>query len=75
MKRDMELIRELLIIIESQEDDRKELILPSTMDRNKVVYHLKILEQANYVTNKIHYADNLPMWIYSSITWGTVKNF
>ena len=69
MKRDLDLIRELLFLIESQEDDRKELKLPPEMDRNVAVYHLDLLEQAGYTKNKIQYADNEPMWIHSTITW------
>lgn len=69
MKRDMELIRELLILIENQENDSKELFLPNSMDKPLAMYQLKILEQAGYLTNKIYYADNKPMWIYSSLTW------
>ncbi|WP_438316108.1 DUF2513 domain-containing protein [Sporosarcina sp. FA9] len=69
MKRDMELIRQLLFLVESQVD-KKELRLPSSIDRNQAVYHLELLEQAGYAKNNIKYADDIPMWIYSSITWG-----
>lgn len=80
MKRDMDLIRELLILIENQEDDSRELKLPTSIDRSFAVYQLRLLEQAGYTKNNIHYADNKPMWIYSSLTWdgqeflGAIKN-
>lgn len=69
MKRDMELIRRLLFLIEEQNDDQKELKLPEDIDRQTMVYHLKLLEQAGYVKNNIDYADDEPYWINSSLTW------
>ncbi|WP_100012296.1 DUF2513 domain-containing protein [Lentibacillus sediminis] len=69
MKRDMEIIKRLMLLIENQVDDRKELKIPEDIDRDVVAYHLKILDQAGYTVSKIQYADNSPMWIHSSLTW------
>lgn len=69
MKRDMELIRKLLFLIEEHDDPHKELKIPSDIDKQFAVYHLKLLEQAGYTENNIKYADNQPLWIYSSLTW------
>ncbi|GKU82915.1 DUF2513 domain-containing protein [Niallia sp. NCCP-28] len=69
MKRDMELVRDLLFLIESQDSDHNELKIPSEIDREVAVYHLNIMEQAGFTDNTIQYADNKPMWIYSSLTW------
>ncbi|MEI2466785.1 DUF2513 domain-containing protein [Niallia taxi] len=69
MKRDMELIRELMFLIESQDESHKELTLPSNINREIAVYHLNLMEQAGFTKNKIVYGDNSPMWIYSSLTW------
>ncbi|MEQ2528835.1 DUF2513 domain-containing protein [Robertmurraya yapensis] len=68
MKRDMELVRDLLKIIEIN-DDRKELEIPVDWDREVVAYHLKILDQAGFVKNNTKWADNRPMWIFASLTW------
>ncbi|MRB42533.1 DUF2513 domain-containing protein [Bacillus cereus] len=69
MKRDMELVRKLLVLIEEQDDNSKELNIPSEIDRKVAVYHLNLLEQAGFTENKIFYADNAPMWIHSTLTW------
>lgn len=69
MKRDMELIRKLLLLIESNEDDNKELKIPNSWDRREVAYHLKVLDDAGFVTNNTKWADDEPMWLYASLTW------
>lgn len=80
MKRDMELIKKALLIIEENEDDRKEIRAPENVNENDFVYHLQIMEQAGFTKNKIQYADNKVLWIYSSLTWdgheflGAIKN-
>ncbi|MDM5209218.1 DUF2513 domain-containing protein [Cytobacillus kochii] len=68
MKRDMELVRNLLLLIEKN-DDSKELIIPEEWNREIVAYHLKILDQAGYVKNNTKWADNKPMWLIASLTW------
>jgi Hypothetical protein (DUF2513) len=68
LKRDMELVRDLLLVIE-QNDDRRELEIPKDWDREVVAYHLKILDQAGYVKNNTKWADNKPMWLIASLTW------
>ncbi|MED2935205.1 DUF2513 domain-containing protein [Bacillus wiedmannii] len=65
----MELVRKLLVLIEEQDVNSNELKLPNDIDRNVVVYHLRLLEQAGFTENKIQYASNSPLWIYSSLTW------
>ncbi|PHB24766.1 hypothetical protein COE80_17200 [Bacillus pseudomycoides] len=69
MKRDMELVRKLLLLIEEQVDNRKELKIPPEIDREVAAYHLKILDQAGFTESNIQYGDDSPMWIYSSLTW------
>ncbi|MBU5214940.1 DUF2513 domain-containing protein [Heyndrickxia oleronia] len=68
MKRDLELVRELLVLIEKN-DDRKELKILDEWDREVVAYHLVILDQAGYVKNNTKYADNKPFWLFASLTW------
>lgn len=65
----MELVKRLLLIIESQEDDSTELILSEDMDKNVVAYHLEILDQAGYTKSNVQFADDNPLWIHSSLTW------
>jgi hypothetical protein len=69
MKRDMELIRGLLFLIEEQESSQQELKIPEEINRDQAVYHLKLMEQAGFTKNNIKYADNEPFWIYSNLTW------
>ncbi|WP_405103037.1 DUF2513 domain-containing protein [Oceanobacillus sp. FSL H7-0719] len=68
MKRDMELVREILLSIE-ESDNRKELDIPKEWDREVVAYHLKILDQANFVENKTKWAGDNVFWLYASLTW------
>lgn len=68
MKRDMELVRDLLLLIENN-DDRRELKIPDDWNREVVAYHLKILDQAEYVKNNTKWADNQPMRLIASLTW------
>lgn len=69
MKRDMDLVRKLLFLIEDQDKSNLELKIPSDLDRGIVVYHLKLLEQTGYTENTIKYADDKPLWIYCELTW------
>lgn len=69
MKRDMDLIRTLMLLLEEQEDANQELKLPATMDKKEAIYHLKLLEQAGYALLKIQGPGDNVMWIYSSLTW------
>jgi hypothetical protein len=69
MKRDMEVVKKLLFLIEGNEDDRKELKIHGHIDKNVAAYHLKILDQAGYTKSNIKYASDEPLWITSSLTW------
>jgi len=69
MKRDLNLVKRLLLLIEEMESESDELKIPSDIDHDVAVYHLKIMEQAGFIENNIKYADNEPIWIYSSLTW------
>lgn len=68
MNRDTELVRKILLHLESQDDFRNELKMPEE-NPISVAYHLKIMEQAGLVEQKVHYADDKPMWMHASITW------
>src|SRR4051812_26884804 len=69
MKRDMELVRGLLFLIEKQDSNHKQLKIPPEMDTEIAVYHLGIMEQAGFTKNNIKYASNEPFLIYSTLTW------
>ena len=64
----MELVRDLLLLIENN-DDSKELKIPNEWNREEVAYHLKILDEADYVKNNTKWAGNQPMWLIASLTW------
>ncbi|MFJ9462138.1 DUF2513 domain-containing protein [Viridibacillus arvi] len=68
MKRDMELVRELLILIE-ENTNPGELIIPGNMDRITVAGHLKIMDQAGLVENHTRWASDEPFWINAGLTW------
>lgn len=68
MERDMELVKKILFELEKLKDFREELKIPDE-DSVKVAYHLKIMEQGELIEQKVHYADNKPMWMYASLTW------
>ncbi|WP_242227185.1 DUF2513 domain-containing protein [Bacillus cereus group sp. BfR-BA-01315] len=68
MKRDMELVKKLLLLIEEQTDDGIELDIPEGIDRINAANHLKLLEEAGLVKNNIQYGDNFPVCMFSSLT-------
>ncbi len=68
MERDMELVRELLLLIETTENS-KELMIPESMDKVIVAHHLKLMEQAGLVKDSTKWASNSPMWIMATLTW------
>lgn len=69
MKRDMDLVRELLLLIEAQEDDSQELKFPTSIDEKVAKYHLKLLEQAGYIkVSRFAVGDNMTC-LFSSLTW------
>lgn len=68
MKRDMELVRKLLITIE-ESNGHEALTLPSDIDKVEVAYHLEIMDQAGFVKNNTKWAGNKPYWIIASLTW------
>ncbi len=67
-KRNLNLVRELLFIIESNDGD-SELDIPAEWDREDVAYHLEILNQGGYVKDNTKWAGDSPFWIYASLTW------
>jgi len=69
LERDLNLSREIMLLIENNNDDRNEPDFPSEWSREVIVYHVKILEQAGYVKSKVFWADNKPIMITSSLTW------
>ena len=68
MKRDMELVREILFLLESQEDGAI-LEVPEGLDKYNVASHLEIMSQANLVKGKTIWADNEPFWMQYNLTW------
>lgn len=68
MERDMDLVRDLLLLIE-QSDDSKMLTVPEEWDKYIVACHLKILEQAGFIVNNTTWAGNKPIVLYASLTW------
>ena len=68
MKRDMELVRKILLALEERDDDSKEFNMED-VDNKTLRYHLKIMEQAGLVDVDIKPAGDNMFWIYASITW------
>ncbi|MCR6111768.1 DUF2513 domain-containing protein [Bacillus sp. A301a_S52] len=69
MKRDMELVRNILLKLEEKDDFRGSFQYPEAWDDIKVAYHLKIMEQAGLVEQKVNYADDIPIRMFATITW------
>lgn len=68
MERDMELVKRILLALEDRNDYREEFRMPSE-DQTRLMYHLKIMEQAGLVEKTFHPAGDNLTWIYASITW------
>lgn len=69
MKRNMDIVKKLLLLIENNEDDRCELKIPDDINKDIAAYHLKIMDQAGYTKSVIRYASDELYWISSSLTW------
>jgi len=69
MERNMDLIREPLFLIRNNKDDSVEIHSPDGVDVRDFVYHLKLLEQANFIEKDVVYMDDEPSWIRASLTW------
>ena len=69
LKRDMDLVRKLLFLIEEQNDTFSELKLPQDIDKTIAIYHLNLMEQAGLTENNIKYVSDGPYWVYSQLTW------
>ena len=65
MRRDPELIRELLILIEEHEGE--ELKLPDNMDRSIAGKHLKLMADAELIHNNSIWASNSPYYLSASL--------
>ena len=70
MKRDMDLVREILIYVEENANDRSFLHAPQVKDgaevsENEMNYHIKLLSEANLIHTKKTYSG----WLIYSLTW------
>jgi len=68
LKRDLNMVRELLILVE-ENDDGSELKIPKEWDRKVVAYHLELLDQAGYINDNTKWAGDSPWCIYASLAW------
>lgn len=71
MKRDPDLIREILFRVEASEDSLREaaLIFPGRSER-QVCYHVQLLIEAGLVLGRVNYADNrIHSMFISRLTW------
>ncbi|TQS71141.1 DUF2513 domain-containing protein [Ornithinibacillus gellani] len=68
MRRDLELVRNLLLLIE-ENDDCNELDIPQEWNQKVIFYHLKILDQAGFVNNNTKTAGNKIFFLHASLTW------
>lgn len=65
MKLDHDLVRKILLVIESSDSlqgpDENELLkkIPSTYDRNRIAYSISKLKEANYITGRVVWGNNV----------------
>ena len=71
MKRDMELIRRILLNIEEYGDLNEQAIYSYNYDLETIATHIEMLQQAGYLDAKVHFAmGHVPMEInYTRLTW------
>lgn len=69
MKRDIELVREILAALEELESF-DEPVIPNIPDRSKheVVYHIKLLSEAGLIEAQNWSTDGGPEWVATSLT-------
>jgi hypothetical protein len=71
MKRDMELIRELMLAIESQDGDENTDLEPAGYDESQIDYHLELLIEAGLVVGEVHHmmGGNRPVMRIERLSW------
>lgn len=70
MKRDLKLIKEILIEIEKKNTIKSaELKLKTKSKRDEIYYHLKILQQAGLIDGRELTDKSGPLFIPSYLTW------
>jgi Hypothetical protein (DUF2513) len=71
MKRDMELIRELMLAIESQDSDDNTDLEPTGYDESQIDYHLELLIEAQLVVGEVHHmmGGNRPVMRIERLSW------
>lgn len=70
MKRDMEVVRKILVIIaESEKKNFDERINIPGVTRDEVEYHLEIMRDANILKGNLAYGDNRLIYHSLSLSW------
>jgi hypothetical protein len=71
MKRDMELIRALMLSIESQDGDENTDLEPAGYDESQIDYHLELLIEAQLVVGEVHHmmGGNRPVMRIERLSW------
>ena len=70
MKRDMDLIRQILLTLENAEEFETPLNLTvDGYDENEIVYHVYLLDQAGLIKAFDFSNDTFPDWRASHLTW------
>ncbi|MGY3717174.1 DUF2513 domain-containing protein [Sutcliffiella cohnii] len=70
MKRDMDLVRKILVHLESKEDVFKSSpVIIEGYDVKTVSYHLKLMFQAGLIEAHSLYSDDRGSWSAKSLTW------
>ncbi len=69
MKRDMDLVRELLLKIEAHDNPSFGDLLDEEADEEKLAEHIRLLEAAGFVTGIAGHSLNRSYWMDLRLTW------
>mgnify|MGYP001309321571 CR=1 FL=1 len=70
MKRDMELVRKILIAAEEKQDFQPQKLEIDGYSQEEISYHIKIMTQAGLIESQGYATSTgIPLWCIKSLTW------
>lgn len=69
MKRDFDLVREILLAAEAQDFNRTQPIAPANYSNEEIKYHVKIMVDGGLLQMKQHPKIDVPAPVFDGLTW------
>ena len=69
MKRNFDLVRDILLAAEEQDFNQSKAIAPEGYSNEEIWYHIKIMEDGGLIRMKQHQNIELPAPVFDGLTW------